>query len=321
MIKLSETDRLTHPKNRLNLYGYNSYFDLFINLYEQKKLPSVLLISGPKGSGKATFIYHFINYLLSINESEPYNLNKKEINYNNKSYKLLNENTHSNFFSLENQSNKKNVGIDDVRNMISFLNKSTFSNNLKLFLIDNIDYLNINSTNALLKCLEEINKNTYFFIITHNSNKVTPTIKSRSIEFKIFQNYLKKKEIFLNLIKDINKVIPSENTLSNLNFDTPGNLLRCYEFIDTEDVNKYLKNIFFVIERFLKDKNIEDLSLISLLIEKFYSYLLASKSYNQFKIFFNKNEILNKICLMKKFNLDPRDTFFYIENILKNEKI
>ena len=53
------------PKNQIHLFGYEHYFKSFIKLYLKNKLPNTILLSGPKGSGKATFAYHFINYLLS----------------------------------------------------------------------------------------------------------------------------------------------------------------------------------------------------------------------------------------------------------------
>ena len=64
------------PKNQLILHGDNYYFNKFNDLLSNKKLPSVMLISGNKGIGKATFIYHFVNYILSKNEDHPYNFDK-----------------------------------------------------------------------------------------------------------------------------------------------------------------------------------------------------------------------------------------------------
>ena len=61
------------PKVQINLFGYKKYFNFFINLLNKKKLPSVILLTGPKGLGKSTFIYHFVNYILSINENHKYN--------------------------------------------------------------------------------------------------------------------------------------------------------------------------------------------------------------------------------------------------------
>ena len=34
-----------------------------IKLFKKKKLPSTILLNGQKGLGKATFAFHYINYL------------------------------------------------------------------------------------------------------------------------------------------------------------------------------------------------------------------------------------------------------------------
>ena len=79
---------------------------------------------------------------------------------------------------------KKKIDIDKIRNLINNLNKSSFNSKPRFILIDNIEYLNLNSTNALLKTLEEPNKNIYFILI-NNNKKITPTISSRCLNFKI----------------------------------------------------------------------------------------------------------------------------------------
>ena len=68
-----------NPINQKFLYGYDDLFLLFKKLNTKNKLPNKLIISGPKGIGKATFSYHFINYLLSKNEEYPYVIDKFEI--------------------------------------------------------------------------------------------------------------------------------------------------------------------------------------------------------------------------------------------------
>jgi len=163
----TENVEILSPKNQLQLFGYDDYFNSFIKLFHKNKLPNTILLSGPKGTGKATFIYHFINYVLSYREQNRYSVDNFTINPDNKSYKSLCNYTHPNFFLLENNSHEENIKIDNVRNILKFLNKTTYNSNIKIVMIDNAEYLNINSSNALLKVLEEHNANTFFFII-HN---------------------------------------------------------------------------------------------------------------------------------------------------------
>ena len=160
--------KIIDPINQLNLFGYKNYFDSFIKLHKKNKLPNVFLLNGPGGIGKATFAFHFINYLLSNNEENKYLTNDLKINQSNISYKLVNKKIHPNFFLLQNNSLEESIKIDQVRNLLKFLSKSTFSRDIKVVMIDNAEYLNLNSSNALLKALEEPSKNTFFFIIHNN---------------------------------------------------------------------------------------------------------------------------------------------------------
>ena len=159
----TENIEILSPKNQLQLFGYDDYFNSFIKLFHKNKLPNTILLSGLKGIGKATFVYHFINYLFSYNENNKYSVLDHTINPENRSYKNLSNYIHPNFFLLENRPFEENIKIEYVRNILRFLNKSTFFSNIKIVVIDNAEYLNINSSNALLKALEEPNYRTFFF--------------------------------------------------------------------------------------------------------------------------------------------------------------
>ena len=83
MTNKSENLEIVLPKNQLSLYGYENYFASFANLYRKNKLPNTILLSGPKGLGKATFAYHFINYILSYNEFNKYSVDNMTIHPKN----------------------------------------------------------------------------------------------------------------------------------------------------------------------------------------------------------------------------------------------
>ena len=155
--------------SQVNLYGYGEHFNIFNKLYLKKKLPNTILLSGQKGIGKSVFINHFSNYILSMNDQNKYDLKNFKINIDNKCYKMAKNNIHLNFYRVDNNLN--DIGIEEIRNLIKFLNKSSDLDNLKIILIDNIENLNKNSSNALLKVLEEPKINTYFFLIFDNKKK------------------------------------------------------------------------------------------------------------------------------------------------------
>ena len=85
------------PASQLTLYGLNDDFNELASLYNKKKLPNKILLSGNKGIGKCTLAYHLINYILSNDEEFPYDQKNFTINENNKSFKLIINNVNPNF--------------------------------------------------------------------------------------------------------------------------------------------------------------------------------------------------------------------------------
>ena len=276
MTNTNENLEILSPKNQLHLYGYQYYFNFFIKLYQKNKLPNTILLSGLKGSGKATFAYHFINYLLSYNEQNKYSVNNFTINPDNKSYKRVCSNIHPNFSLLENDAFDENIKIENVRNTLKFLSKTTYSSNIKIVLIDNAEYLNIHSSNALLKVLEESNNKTFFFIVHNNSRKILNTIKSRCIEFKFFFSLLEKKEILENIIKLYKDDLNKKNIHESLYFDTPGNILKyllIFKDSNIDFLNDKLSCIIYLFDQYKRKNDQQLLTLASLLIELFYNEL------------------------------------------------
>ena len=160
-MKPNKDKEIVDTINQLQLFGYEGYFNFFDKLYINDNLPNSILLSGQKGLGKSTFIYHFINYLLSKDEKNKYDRKNFIIDSNNSTYQLINAGIHTNLFILD--STDKNIKIEQIRKLLQFLNKSTYYKGIKIVLLDNAEHLNINSSNALLKAIEEPSKNTYFF--------------------------------------------------------------------------------------------------------------------------------------------------------------
>jgi DNA polymerase-3 subunit delta' len=135
------------------LYGHDDLFINLTNLFEKKKLPNKIIFNGSDGVGKATFIYHLINFILSNKEDYSYNAKAKEIDENNKSYLDLISNINFNFKHLKVDDYKKIISIEETREIISFFNKSSINNKPKIFFLEGAENLNKNSSNSILKIL------------------------------------------------------------------------------------------------------------------------------------------------------------------------
>jgi len=307
------------PIEQLSLFGFADYFNIFSNLYHDNRLPNSILLNGPKGSGKSTFAYHFINYLLSLNEENKYSLTNFTINPNNKSYKLLRDNTHSNFFLLEGNSSDENVKIEKVRSLLNFLSKSTYLSDLKIVLIDNAELLNLNSSNALLKAIEEPQKNTFFLLIHNSYSKILNTLRSRCIDFRISFNTQQKKDIFKNIILYYKNNFSQKYIDEAFYFDTPGNLLKYLLILEESKISiseDKISIILCLIEKIKTKKDSELFTFVSFFIELFYNDLIKKNNANLINLLENKNKILMHLNSMHKFNLDKKTSFILIENIL-----
>ena len=305
------------------LIGYKNLFNHFVDLESNNKLPSKILLSRQEGIRKSTFVYHFINYLFSKNDQYQYSVNDFLINVENSNFKQVNSGAHPNLFLIENSPDETEIKIDKIRSLLKFLSKTTYKQDLKIVLIDNAEFLNINSSNALLKAIEEPLQNTYFFIVHDSASKISKTLKSRCVEFKLFFDYNNKKDIFKNIINLYSTDNKLDQFIPNLLFDSPGNIAKFYLMLKNENFDPdadRLSCIFFLIEKYNDEKNQEILDFITLNINLFYNELLLSDNRNLINHFFNQTEILRKIDQMKKFNINNKNVLFWIKDILLHER-
>ena len=298
---------ILEPANQIQLYGLGNEFNELVNLHNEKKFPNKILLSGQKGSGKCTMAYHLINFILSKNEDYSYDNENFLINKNNKSFKLILNKSNPNFSLIDINPDKKSIEISQIRNLINNMNKSSFNSKPRFVLIDNIEYLNLNSINALLKILEEPSQNIFFLLI-HNNKKILPTLKSRCLNFKISLSHDNSNKIIEKLLNS--KILNLINKDLLDYYYTPGKIYNLLIFADQNNID--LKNL--KLDEFL-----------NLVIEKLYfkkDTSIKYMIYDFIELFFSKNISLNssnflkKVANTKKYNLDEETLFLEIKNCL-----
>mgnify|MGYP001456603346 FL=1 len=304
------------PIYQTKLYGLNNFFLDFIKLYQNKNLPNKILLSGDKGLGKSTLAYHLVNYALSKDEEFNYDVKNFEINRENKSYKLTINGSNPNIDIIDTLFEKRNIDIAQIRDLISKLNKSSFDNNDRFIIVDNIEHLNVNSINALLKILEEPPPQT-FFILINNDRFIMPTLKSRCINYKIFLNHD-------NVINITNKLL-GDDVFNRINQDllnyysTPGKIYRLITFFESNnyDLKKYnLKDFLkLIIKDSLYKKNVVVKNIIFEYVELFFRKNISNIKINPFDAY---NYFVKKINDTKKFNLDEESLFMEFEYKILN---
>ncbi len=307
------------PKNQKKLYGYHKEFNELVTLYKNKKLPSKIFFNGPKGIGKSTIAYHLINYIFSNKEEYKYDLTNLEINNLNKSYKLLLNNTHPNFHLVDIMKDKKVIEISQIRQMINYSTKSTFNNNERIILIDNVENLNLNSLNSLLKIVEEPNENTLFILIFDSNKNILNTLKSRCLKFNLYLSFSQSVEITNKILNSNILDLISEDFLHYYN--TPGDFINLINFANSLNLNlkefdlkKFLIHLidveYYKNNTFIKNNIYKYIELYLLKLMK------GSTSKNKINILYN--ESIKKIANMKKYNLDQESIMIDLKTKLFN---
>ena len=311
---------ITNNNNKINnsdkLIGYDDLFIKFEKLYLNKRLPKVILLSGDKGIGKSTFVFHFINYILSMNSKNPYDKNNYLINLNNETYKKIANNVEQNFNFLKCEK-PNTVSIDDIRQLKTKLSKTPLVNFSRFTIIDDIELINLNSANALLKLIEEPSDYDYFFLINNKCNKVIETLISRSLEFKIFLSSDKKKLIFNHL--KLNFEIEENFTHNYIQYTTPGNLIKFDPIINELEItslNEFDKVSSEILKIFSKTKKNIYINFLLFLVDiKFLE--LSKKNKNYLHIADTKNKINSLLIRYYKFNLNNINVYNQFRNYLE----
>ena len=306
--------------NQKQLFSYKNTFLDIVNLYNQKKLPNKILFSGPKGIGKATFAYHLINYIFSKDEESNYDIDNLHINDSNKSFKLVLNQTHPNFHLIDLLDEKKIIEISQIRNMINYANKSAFNNKERIVLIDNAENLNLSSSNALLKIIEEPNENVFFILIFDNNRKIIETIKSRCLKFNLFLTFdecldTTNKIIGNNIYQIVNKDLINH-------YSTVGDLVNLVNFSSSSKMSLLELNLKDFLINLIDEKYYKKNIYIKKNIYKYIEYYLLKLMYlNKSKKKINSlyRNFINKIYNLQKFNLDEESFFIEFNKIIFND--
>ena len=300
------------------LYVLNDNLMELINLYEKRKLSNKILITGNKGIGKSTLVNHFINYVFSKDEKHSYDLKNNSIQSENRSFKLFQNYSHPNIYNIRILDDKKNIEINQIREMINYANKSSFNNKPRFVIINNVEELNTNSLNALLKIVEEPNENLYFILIHNNNKTIQNTLKSRCIMFKIKLSF-KQSISISNKILNINIYDILNEELINY-YSTPGELINLINFSNKYKIDlkkNSLKELLLIIineNYYYKDKFIKN--YISNLIQYYFLKMPYSKKSKEIDLLYNKFIQMYFNC--NKYNLNYENLFIEFKTKVLN---
>jgi len=291
-----------NPKKNPKLIGCDAKFQFFKDLEVKKKMPKVLLLSGEKGIGKFTFVNHYMYFYF---DNKNYDITNFTLSLDSLFHDQYVKDLFPNIYYL-NCAISENVKIEDIRKLKKDLSKTPILDKKRYIIIDDIDLLNINCSNALLKILEEPGKQDFFILINNKSKPLLETIKSRCLEIKFIFNNEERNKI-THYIFDYfkQKIIFDKNLVKT----SPGNLLKINWFFSEKKINpndNFIKNINILLNFYKKEKNI------------FYKDLLLF--YIEYKLQKEKSEnfIDEEIFIKKRWFLFKNLNDFFVFNLNQN---
>lgn len=158
-----------------------THWEQLLSSKEQDHMPHGLLLRGPQGTGKAQFALALAQFMLCSEPTGGVACGRC------KSCQLLKAGTHPDLLLVEPEEEGKAIKIDQIRHVLDFSSKSAQFSGYRVILICPAEGMNVNASNALLKCLEEPGADTLIVLVTHQISGVLATIRSRcqSIDFPI----------------------------------------------------------------------------------------------------------------------------------------
>ena len=229
-----------NPRANYDLMGHDRNIDFILSSYKRKRLHQAYILSGNEGVGKATFAYSFSRILLSGSGSNNFTVDK-----NLKTCKLIEANTHPDLLILEplNGQRDRFISIEQARKCSEFFNHTPSISDWRVCIIDSIDFMDISTSNTILKILEEPPSHCIFLIISQKIDSVIETIISRCIEIK-FQDL--NRGVVLNKVKLLKPEL-LESEVGNLVNLSEGSLGKMTKLLEDDSIKIYneLDDIIF----------------------------------------------------------------------------
>jgi DNA polymerase III subunit delta' len=166
------------------IFGQERAVEQFASAWAGRKLHHAWLLAGPRGVGKATFARAAARRVLA-DAAGPLGLPGLEVDPGHPIVRLVDAGSHPDMRWLERLPKERGEGlarditIKQIRDLGEFMGMTAALSPWRVAVIDSMDELNREASNALLKMLEEPPPNTLFFLVSHAPGRLLPTIRSR----------------------------------------------------------------------------------------------------------------------------------------------
>ncbi|WP_353207946.1 DNA polymerase III subunit delta' [Sphingorhabdus sp.] len=159
--------------------GHDKAWRQFVTAYESGKTHHGWILAGPRGLGKSAFALRAAALLVDP-ENAYSNMIARGSHPDILSVKRLPKEALEDDEDISDATEfKRSITVDQIRSLQQSLTTRPGLSDRRAIIIDAADDLERGGANALLKSLEEPPVGTFFFLISHASDRLLPTIRSR----------------------------------------------------------------------------------------------------------------------------------------------
>lgn len=167
------------------LIGHQQPREAFLDALASGRMHHAWLITGPKGIGKRAFADWASLKLLSGNRGAA------ATPADDPAASLVNAGSHPDHRLLAPPEEGKgsataSIIVEQVRDLSDFLHSYPAIAPWRTLIVDSIDDMNVNTSNAFLKELEEPRQQTIYLLVSHAPARLLPTIRSRCRMLRLF---------------------------------------------------------------------------------------------------------------------------------------
>ena len=173
------------------LFGHDEAVAAFRESLDQGRLHHAWLISGPEGIGKALFAEKAALRVLAQGQG-PVSAPGLDVPDEHPAARLAAAGSHPDLMRLERLARDngsgdlaRSISVDQVRSLSRLFSTTASMSPWRVVIIDAIDDLERAAANALLKNLEEPPPTSVFLLVSHASERLLPTIRSRCRQLRL----------------------------------------------------------------------------------------------------------------------------------------
>jgi DNA polymerase-3 subunit delta' len=211
------------PRANPDLVGHEAAESALLRLFQSGRMPHALLLSGPRGIGKATLAFRFARFMLangvvlanggvlangagegapgglfsagSAHQSGAHQAGIGEsglaISPESGIFRRVASGGHADLLTVERAYDPRRrrlrgeIIVEDTREIGAFLRLTAAEGGWRVVIVDGADEMNRNAANALLKILEEPPLRVLLLLVAHAPGRLLATIRSRCRRFPL----------------------------------------------------------------------------------------------------------------------------------------